>query len=168
VIFYRPKSIGDVKNFISVDCYQNVRVPNAKIAWADYDALKRDFPFLQSANREKIDSWILDSFSYISTTQLELGELRNASIPTEENYRQSYRQANHSSEHQEFQGRGDMMEAHDFNGNLVGLVDRKGVGISKKKLEENLILKKKFQRSPNPQAIEIKNYPMDYPTSERL
>jgi hypothetical protein len=157
VIFYRPQSIADIKKFISVDSYQTIKVPNSKLVWADYDALKRDFPFLQNAKKEKIDSWILNSFSYISTTQLELGELRNTLIPTEETYKQSFRQANHSSEHQEFQGRGDMMEVHDFEGNLAGLIDRKGVGISKKKLEENLLLKEKFQRSGNPKGIETKN-----------
>jgi hypothetical protein len=157
VIFYRPQKLDEIRRFLPLDAYSLVFVPGAKLVWADYQALVRDFPFLQGSDRRTLDQWILREFSYISETQLELGELRNTKIPVTAQKKIGYRQANFSSEHQEFQGRGDILEVFDLQGNSVGLIDRKGVGISRKKLQENLALVEKYQREGNPQGIETKN-----------
>ncbi len=157
MIFFRPQKLVDIERFLPLDSYSLVFVPGAKLVWADYSALERDFPFLQGVGKADIDQWILKEFSYISETQLELKELRNSKITTSSQKKTGYRQANFSSEHQEFQGRGDIMEVFDLQGNLAGLIDRKGVGISRKKLQENLELVKKYESQGNPQGIETKN-----------
>jgi len=157
MIFYRPKSLEEIQKVLPLDKYRLHHVPGCKIGWADYEALKRDFPFLSSLKDGEVDHWILQEFSYISETQFELGELRNTKIPTTENQKFGYRQTNFSSEHQEFQGRGDVMEVFDLQGKLAGLIDRKGIGISKKKLTENKELLERFTREGNPEKIETKN-----------
>lgn len=157
MIFYRPRTLEEIRKVLPLEKYVLCHVPGSRVVWADYSAIKRDFSFLLNSSKEEINQWIVEEFSFVSETQLELGELRNTKIPTSERKKFAYRQANYSSEHQEFQGRGDVIEVFDFQGNLAGLIDRKGIGISKKKLAENKELVERFSKEGNPQGIETKN-----------
>ena len=58
-----------------------VKVDGAKVAWANYPALRRDFPSLREMSDAAIDGWILERFAFIATGQLELQGLRNSEIP---------------------------------------------------------------------------------------
>ena len=94
-----------------------VRVTDAHVAWADYAALRRDFPQLRAQTQAQIDQWILENFAYISERQLGLNGIRNSAIPastgtTKKGYRPPY------------YGRAAVLEAHDG-----GLIDIKGNGL---------------------------------------
>lgn len=44
---------------------------NAKIVIADYDLIKKDFPFTRSLNNFEIDEWLLSQAAYISSPQAD-------------------------------------------------------------------------------------------------
>lgn len=138
MIFFRPRKVEDYAPFISLEADEAVKVPGAEVVWADHRALKRDFAFLEAWPAEKIDAWIVDQFSCVSKNQIDLGELRNSKIPATNESITVFRQANYGSKHQEFQGRGDCMIVRDpVTKEQVGLIDRKGVGVSRTKVAEN-------------------------------
>jgi hypothetical protein len=58
-----------------------LKVKGAKVLWADYQLLRRDFPFLAPYSENAIDLWIVDEFAYISRKQLHLSGIRTTPIP---------------------------------------------------------------------------------------
>lgn len=58
-----------------------VKVRGARVAWADYQALRRDFSELKSLSDGQIDDWITENFAYIGKEQLKLNGIRNSEIP---------------------------------------------------------------------------------------
>ncbi len=93
-----------------------VRVNDAQVAWADYGALRRDFPQLRTRADSEIDKWVLDHFAYVSERQLGLNGIRNSPIPTSPNpVKKGYRPP--------YYGRAAVLEADEG-----GLIDIKGNG----------------------------------------
>ncbi|HLE01500.1 MAG TPA: hypothetical protein VJB59_14650 [Bdellovibrionota bacterium] len=79
--YYRPERYADLPSGTIGD--KMVRVKGAKVAWADFAALRRDFPDLRPLTDTQISTWILDRFGYISEAQLELNDVRQTPIPVE-------------------------------------------------------------------------------------
>jgi hypothetical protein len=159
MLFFLPRTLDDYRSFVALESYEAVKVPGTEVAWADYEALARDFPFLHGLSEAEVDQWIVDHFSDIGREQIALGTLRNSPIPAGAETITVYRQANFSPEYLEFQGRGDIVVVHDpRSGKPVGLVDRKGVGVSKRKFIENqLILTQLKDAGAAAKAIETRS-----------
>lgn len=49
--FFLPRSLEDYRPFIALEPYEAVKVSGTEVAWADYEALARDFPFLTRTAR---------------------------------------------------------------------------------------------------------------------
>lgn len=98
-----------------------VRVVDAKVAWVNYAALRRDFPQLSAMTDPQIDGWILEHFAWISRKQLTLNGIRNSEIPTSPNQEKiGFRPPEYD--------RAAILEAFDSAGRPIGLVDIKGIG----------------------------------------
>jgi hypothetical protein len=146
-VLYRPKTIQEIERVLSVERVKMVHVPGSTVAWADYEALRRDFPFLKDHSRTQIDEWIIKNFSYVTDFQVRMGVLRNTLIPKGEGKQiEAYRQANYEPVHKEFQGRGAMITVNGPQGDLSGIVDVKGIGVSETKFHENESFRKAFER----------------------
>lgn len=55
---------------------QFVPVAGAQVAWANYAALKRDFPQLKALDNGAIDAWIVRNYAVLSVPQLKLHDVR--------------------------------------------------------------------------------------------
>ena len=55
---------------------QYLPVTGSRVAWANYEALKRDFPQLAQFSEADIDAWIIRNYAVVSLTQLDLEDLR--------------------------------------------------------------------------------------------
>jgi hypothetical protein len=69
----RPTSYDD---FQAATNQTHYFVPGSQLAWANYVALRRDFPQLDTLSEAQIDHWILSNFSYVSELELKLRGLR--------------------------------------------------------------------------------------------
>jgi len=111
-----------------------VEVQGAKVAWANYDALRRDFPSLKGMNETEIDKWILKNYSFISETQLSLQGIRNSQIAKTERTKVGYRPYSYN--------RAAVLTANDSAGDLnqsQEMVDIKGIGLgSKEKADQQI------------------------------
>ncbi len=120
---------------------QNQFVPGAKVVWADYSRLRRDFPGLQSYSEQQIHQWILDNFSYMSLEQSELEGLRHTPLPKSSILKKSFRQLpfifSDRKRNVHNQGRADVMPALGPQGEHWGYIDRKGVGVTREGVEKN-------------------------------
>jgi hypothetical protein len=144
---YRPRSIAELERVMSMERMDMVYVPGSEVAWANYEALRRDYPFLDGKSNSIVDQWIKDNFSYVTKNQLQLNGWRNTEIPADlSRVRSGYRQANYEDRHKEFQGRGVVFEVRDFEGNVVDILDSKGNGVSDTKLQENRSLIQKVRQ----------------------
>lgn len=127
-----PRQIADFE-LVGESVRQNevVWVEGVKIAYVNYEALKRDFPQFKKYTNSQIDELLILNFSYISRDQLTLNGIRNTQIPTDiDKTRRAFRPFTY--------GRADVMELVDFDGSILGLVDRKGVGVQKFMAQDNL------------------------------
>lgn len=79
---FRPQTIEDVP-YESVD--EMVHIKDAKVAWMDIAALRRDFPGLRTFSNDQIRQWIIDEYAYISKEQLKLNGIRHTAVPTDPN-----------------------------------------------------------------------------------
>lgn len=126
-----PRSIADfsiVDESLSEE--EIIWVEGVRPAWVNYSALKRDFPKLQSYSHAEIDRLLIENFSFISASQLDLTGIRNTAIPTDSDHKRvSFRPSHY--------GRADIVEFLDFDGTRLGLIDRKGSGINKFGLTRN-------------------------------
>ncbi len=95
-------------------------VPNCKLAFVNYDALRRDFPELQKMSNEQVDIWVLENFAYVSSDQLKLNGIRQTEIIVDRTkIKKSYRR--------NADGRAAVLSANLAERSL-GLIDLKGFG----------------------------------------
>lgn len=95
-----------------------VYVPGCEVAFADYEALRRDFKELREWTDAEINQWIVKEHGFISEGQLQLNGLRNTAIPVDPTRTKTgYRPPRYA--------RGAVLETGFPDG---GLVDEKGVG----------------------------------------
>lgn len=77
----RPRSPFDFSEQSQVTAEEAVPVAGARVAWADYEALRRDFPPLREMSPEEINQWLLHNFSFVGAGQPGLNGIRNTPIP---------------------------------------------------------------------------------------
>jgi hypothetical protein len=109
-----------------------VRVKGAKVAWANFAALKRDFAVLAGMTDTEISEWLLDQFAYISRAQLQLNGIRHTPIPVDTDHPRSrkfgYRPPDyHRAALMPITGP-DGQPLLNPDGTPAGLVDMKGAG----------------------------------------
>ena len=91
-------------------------VPNALVAYANYDLIRRDFKQTEHMNNDEIDHWILENFAYVSEGQLKLRGLWTTDFQVDMNKTKLvHRPPNYT--------RSGMVEAEGG-----GMVDIKGIG----------------------------------------
>lgn len=96
-----------------------------KLAWADYELIRFDFPFLRDKSDEDIETWIRSEYSYISQNQLLLNGIRNSPIILNERRQAKTRLIPHSYK------RASVADVIDpVTSKVVGLMDLKGTGNS--------------------------------------
>jgi hypothetical protein len=108
-----------------------VEVQGAKVAWANYDALRRDFSSLKGMNEVEIDKWILQNYAFISETQLSLQGIRNSQIPRGDRVKVGHRPFAYN--------RAAVLTTNDNPGDLnqpQEMVDIKGIGLWKRDAAE--------------------------------
>lgn len=130
-VLYMPREVSDYKIFSSTGVVvENVEVENAQLAYVNYVALRRDFTSLNNLSNDEIDRLLLHNFSFVSEHQLPLSGVRNTQIAVGARTRKSLRPSGY--------GRADVIEFLGSDGRSIGLIDRKGVGVMKHKLDDNL------------------------------
>lgn len=98
-----------------------IRVQGVKVAWADYDLIRRDFPSTASYSSLQIDSWLIENFGYVGDEQPKLNQIRNSTIPMNPLERKkAYRPGGWD--------RSAVLEAKASDGRTIGMVDIKGLG----------------------------------------
>lgn len=98
-----------------------VRVRGVKVAWADYDRLKRDFPMLQTWSDERIDAYLVEQAGYIGVAQLLLAGIRITDVPVDwSDLKPLYRQSEWI--------RSANLELTTPAGEVLGMMDAKGIG----------------------------------------
>jgi HEAT repeat protein len=97
-------------------------VEGVQVAWANYSALKRDFPALRPLSNKQINEWLVKNFSYIGTRQSHLNNIRNSSIPIDKTRgtKLAYRPQTWN--------RAAVLEGFSDSGESMGMVDIKGFG----------------------------------------
>ncbi len=75
---FRPVSKNDLHEKTEIDTFYFV--PNSKVVYANYFALRRDFVELAHLSEKKIDEWIINVFAFISKAQLYLNGVRHTPI----------------------------------------------------------------------------------------
>ncbi len=118
----RPQSAKDLLRVEGVTMEAAVRVKGAKVAWANWDALRRDFPVLRDLNQAQISDWLVENFAYIGESQPGLDGIRNSPIP------KNPHDTKHAFRPSEWR-RAAVLEARSpADGSVIGMVDIKGVG----------------------------------------
>jgi len=97
-------------------------VSGVRVAWVNYEAIKRDFPALKNNSHRQIEAWLLRNFSFIGEDQPSLDNIRNTTIPSD-----STRTSKLAYRPEDWK-RSAVLEAHDDAGRTLGLVDIKGFG----------------------------------------
>lgn len=101
-------------------------IPGSSVAWADYEALRRDFPSIRGLTETQIDSWIIDNFAYLSEAQLRLRGIRVDDFAVDLNrsapffHPPDYNRASVAIEHAGF--------SSGSNQSQLALIDLKGTG----------------------------------------
>ncbi len=117
--FIRPQSFHELDSRTTVE--DAVRVNGAEVAWADYGALRRDFPAIRSLSDEQIKGWLLQNFAYVGSEQPRLAGVRNSAMNLDPHAtKPAFRPPGWN--------RSAVLEAFDPNGLPIGLVDVKGFG----------------------------------------
>ncbi|MEQ1878092.1 MAG: hypothetical protein ABL958_15725 [Bdellovibrionia bacterium] len=102
---------------------EGVPVEGAQVAWANYPLIRRDFPQIAHFTDRQIDAWLIRNFAYIGAKQHLLKGVRSTdykvdrSRPTKKIYRQKT------------WVRSGTMEALSESGDVIGMIDVKGVGL---------------------------------------
>lgn len=124
-VTFLPRSVDDLRFSGKkgvVDLNSMAHVEGAEVAYANYEALKRDFPEIRHYSEKQIQEWILKNFAYVSKTQLKLNNLRQTPVPISPHVeKKGYRPIAYN--------RADVIPALDDQGHSIGLVDVKGTGI---------------------------------------
>jgi hypothetical protein len=106
------------------------RIKTASVAWANYDAIRRDFNEVHDWTETQIDNWIIENFAFINSNQLNLNGIRNNSIEHTSDSRTFYIPQDY--------GRAAVGPAQ-IGKTTVGLVDLKGIGLSRLVLAQNQV-----------------------------
>lgn len=106
--------LRDPAHLIEAGQEKMVRVNSARVIFADYDLLKKDFPELRAKNSLEIDQWLLENTAFISKPQAAQ-ERVNTKISTTTEERAAFRPKDY--------GRAIVFKAGDS-----GLIDAKGAG----------------------------------------
>ncbi len=98
------------------------RVTTAEVLIADYELIRRDFPYLKDANLTEIDQWLLDNSALMSTSQILNGKSAgtNEDIQVSDEHQYAFRP--------ELYGRALVLPVRE------GLIDVKGCGASRPRL----------------------------------
>lgn len=96
-----------------------LRLKEARIAIADYDLLRLDFPEVAYMSNAQIDDWLLSQVAFISKPQVAQTVV-NTEIPVTQETRIAQRPPRY--------GRAIVFEMKDATGKQVGLIDVKGSG----------------------------------------
>src|SRR3954470_9370402 len=91
-----------------------LHLPDARVAWVDYNALRHDFPALADMPEAYIDAWLVSNAAYVSKPQAEQAVV-NSPIKTDGACRRALRPPNY--------GRAVIVEVPG------GLLDLKGAGV---------------------------------------
>jgi hypothetical protein len=87
------KPIQNVNQLEVTTTHEKVyRLKNAKIVYADYHLIRKDFPQISHLTDEKIDEWLLDNAALMSENQLKQTNA-NGLIPVTEQARSAFRPA---------------------------------------------------------------------------
>lgn len=117
-----------------------LRVPGARVIYANYDLLKHDFPQLQDEAYYKIDEWLLRNTAFISQSQASQMDV-NTQIVTGNEKVKAFRPPNY--------GRALVFSVEENNKGLLPgedretakyenrLIDVKGIGVAPNKLPGN-------------------------------
>lgn len=116
----RPRTLDDFQNKRLQAHYP---VPNARIAWANYNRLRSDFPQLRTLNEDQIDQWILRNFALVSELQLNLRGIRISDFSVENQQPRTFA-------HPHGYYRAAVAPANAPNETNEGVVDLKGSGSS--------------------------------------
>lgn len=95
------------------------RIKDARIAYANYFMLKKNYPVLQGKKNEEIDKWLLDNFAYVGEHQLKLHGIRthfSEDLVDKNNFKTLHRPPTYN--------RAGCLEAEGG-----GIADIKGIGI---------------------------------------
>lgn len=95
------------------------RLRDARVIYADYELIKRDFPALREISHSQIDQWLLDGTAYMSKPQVAQ-QLANNPILVTEKTKEAIRPPDY--------GRALVFPVHDSAGEMIGQIDAKGVG----------------------------------------
>lgn len=99
-----------------------VPITGVSVAWANYEAIRRDFRGLRHASNAAIDHWLVNNFSFVGADQSRLNHIRNSPIEVQSSQanRIAYRPVNAV--------RSCLMEALNPQGESMGMVSIKGFG----------------------------------------
>ena len=96
-----------------------VKIEGARIAYANYPLIRRDFPALSSLSEDQIDQWLIDHAAYMSKPNAKT-QTANTVVPV--NFSEQI-----TGHRPPRYGRAAIFEA-DFQGQKIGLLDTKGIG----------------------------------------
>lgn len=118
-----PEPVRDSARLFHPELESVVGVRSARVVWADYALLKRDFPWLHNLHPHEINWWLIQNVGYVSQAQAA-GQEVNSKIPVGEWKREAYRPHSY--------GRALVFEVPakdaDHSGVRRGLIDVKGSG----------------------------------------
>ncbi len=116
----RPQSHADHPPGLRFEYARKIK--GAQVAWANYEALRRDFPEIESLTDLEINRWLETNLSYIGSQQSRLNNIRNTPVPIEgDEVKEAFRP--------EGWHRSAQLEVRDSqNKKTIGMVDIKGFG----------------------------------------
>lgn len=150
--FIRPESYEDFPKALN---QKHFFVPESSVAWADYEALRRDFPALLGLSNQRVDAWIIENFAFISEAQASLDKVR-IEIP--------FLEANQTRvfTHPLGYGRASVARAsldpQNEDSASMGLVDLKGTGHSNRaRVDEQIASYQRILKGNKSQQTELLN-----------
>jgi hypothetical protein len=117
---FRPRSHADFEAGQLIE-ETGLALVGAEVAWANYELLRADFPPIAHYTNGEIDAWLVRNFAYIGSRQKLLDSIRQTPVPVDSSQGKTiYRPPGWI--------RSGVMEALDDHGNVIGMVDVKGLG----------------------------------------
>lgn len=104
------------------------RVISARVVLADYDLIRKDFPWLGDWEEWQVDAWVLEQAGYLALTQARQ-TVTNTTVSIDlSRSKEAYRPRDY--------GRALVFSAQ-YEGKMVGLIDAKGAGARKPHLGDH-------------------------------
>lgn len=116
----RPETPADYSSELGMTVESSVEVRGTAVAWANYPAIRRDFPAIRHFTDQQINEWLIQNFSFIGASQSDLNGLRNSTIDTGPRRKPAFRPDEWK--------RSAVLEAVGPDGSPIGMVDIKGFG----------------------------------------